>query len=151
MYSVAFSNNTIVLRSVNMTANEIKQLSILACKVRMGIIDKATKDVVWNDVQVGTGQTSENWNRKEGSTVSLNVYTNCDKVELVLNGKKIAEKENPNDRHTRNKLKFDDIKYDGEFTYEADNFLKGFDNDYFPKAVEFMVQTARHLISKTTL
>jgi len=46
---------------------------------------------------------------------------------------------------------FDDIKYDGEFTYEADNFLKGFDNDYFPKAVEFMVQTARHLISKTSL
>lgn len=80
--------------------------------VRMGIIDKATKDVVWNDVQVGTGQTSENWNRKEGSTVSLNVYTNCDKVELVLNGKKIAEKENPNDRHTRNKLKFDNIKYE---------------------------------------
>ncbi len=46
---------------------------------------------------------------------------------------------------------FDDIKYDGEFTYEADNFLKGFDNDYFPKAVEFMVQTAKHLISKTSL
>ncbi len=46
---------------------------------------------------------------------------------------------------------FDDIKYDGEFTYEADNFLKGFDNDYFPRAVEFMVQTARHLISKTSL
>lgn len=46
---------------------------------------------------------------------------------------------------------FDDIKYDGEFTYEADNFLKGFDNDYFPKAVEFMVGTARHLVSKTSL
>jgi beta-galactosidase len=80
--------------------------------VRMGIIDKAVKNVVWNDVQVGTGQTSENWNREVGSTVALNVYTNCDKVELLLNGKKIAEKDNPRDPHTRNKLKFDNIKYE---------------------------------------
>ncbi len=46
---------------------------------------------------------------------------------------------------------FDDIKYDGEFTYEADAFLKGFPTDYLPKAVEFMVQTARYLVSKTSL
>ena len=46
---------------------------------------------------------------------------------------------------------FEDINYDGEFTYEADAFLKGFDNDFFPTAVEFMVKKARHLISKTNL
>ena len=46
---------------------------------------------------------------------------------------------------------FDDIKYDGEFTYEADAFLKGFSTDYLPKAVEFMVQTAKYLVSKTSL
>ena len=46
---------------------------------------------------------------------------------------------------------FEDIKYDGEFTYEADAFLKGFSTDYLPKAVEFMVQTARYLVSKTNL
>lgn len=46
---------------------------------------------------------------------------------------------------------FEDIKYDGEFTYEADAFLKGFSTDYLPKAVEFMVQTARYLVAKTSL
>lgn len=46
---------------------------------------------------------------------------------------------------------FDEIRYDGEFTYEADCFLKCFDDEYYPKAVEFMIQTARYLISKTTL
>ena len=46
---------------------------------------------------------------------------------------------------------FDDIKYDGEFTYEADAFLKGFDNEFFPTAVEFMVKRAKHLVSKTNL
>ena len=46
---------------------------------------------------------------------------------------------------------FDDIKYDGEFTYEADAFLKGFDNEFFPTAVEFMVKRAKHLVSKTSL
>lgn len=46
---------------------------------------------------------------------------------------------------------FDDIRYDGEFTYEADNFLKGFDNEYYPKAVEFMYQTAKYLVGKTSL
>ncbi len=45
----------------------------------------------------------------------------------------------------------EDIKYDGEFTYEADAFLKGFPEDYYTKAVEFMVQTARYLVSKTNL
>ena len=46
---------------------------------------------------------------------------------------------------------FEDIKYDGEFTYEADAFLKGFDNEFFPTAVEFMVKRAKHLVSKTSL
>jgi sugar phosphate isomerase/epimerase len=46
---------------------------------------------------------------------------------------------------------FEDINYDGEFTYEADAFLKGFPTDYLPKAIEFMVQTARYLVAKTSL
>jgi hypothetical protein len=46
---------------------------------------------------------------------------------------------------------FEDIKYDGEFTYEADAFLKGFENDFFPTAVEFMVKKAKYLVSKTNL
>ena len=41
-----------------------------------------------------------------------------------------------------------DIKYDGEFTYEADNFLPHFPADFKPTAVKFMVDTGRYLISR---
>ena len=41
-----------------------------------------------------------------------------------------------------------DIGYEGELTYEADGFLRNFQNDYIPQAVKFMVQTGRYLISK---
>ena len=79
--------------------------------VRMAIIDKAAKEVMWNDVQVGTGVTGESWNREEGSKVSMNVYTNCDRVDLVLNGRVIASKENTMNPRSRNKIKFDNIAY----------------------------------------
>ena len=41
-----------------------------------------------------------------------------------------------------------DIDYSGEFTYEADNFLKNFDNAFKPEAVRFMVKRGRDLIAK---
>jgi sugar phosphate isomerase/epimerase len=41
-----------------------------------------------------------------------------------------------------------DIKYDGEFTFEADNFLPHFPKDFKPTAVKFMVDTGRYLISR---
>lgn len=41
-----------------------------------------------------------------------------------------------------------DIKYDGEFTFEADNFLAHFPLDYKKNAAKFMAETGRYLISK---
>jgi sugar phosphate isomerase/epimerase len=41
-----------------------------------------------------------------------------------------------------------DIDYSGEFTYEADTFLKNFDNAFKPEAVRFMVKRGRDLIAK---
>ena len=41
-----------------------------------------------------------------------------------------------------------DIDYQGEFTFEADAFLKGFETDYLPQAAAFMAQTGRYLLSK---
>ena len=54
---------------------------------------------------------SENWNRKHGTKASVNVYTNCDRVEILANGKKIAEKENTDNPKGRNKLRIDNINY----------------------------------------
>ena len=79
--------------------------------VHIGVIDDDKSDVIWNDVQVGTTRMSENWNRKPGK-VSLNVYTNAERVELFVNGKKVGEKENPAKAQSRNKLRFDNIDYE---------------------------------------
>ena len=79
--------------------------------IHIGVIDDENSDVVWNDVQVGTGRMSENWNRKPGK-VSMYVYTNAERVELFVNGKKVAAKDNPKDAKSRNKLRFNDIDYE---------------------------------------
>ena len=93
------------------TAYFLKSMFVDEPVVRMAIIDKAAKEVMWNDVQVGTGVTGESWNREEGSKVSMNVYTNCERVDLVLNGRVIASKENTLNPRSRNKIKFDNIAY----------------------------------------
>lgn len=41
-----------------------------------------------------------------------------------------------------------EIGYRGDFTYEADAFLKGFTNDVIPIALKFMVDIARHWAAK---
>ena len=41
-----------------------------------------------------------------------------------------------------------EIDYDGNFNYEADNFMKGFDDDFKPTACRFMADRGRHLIKK---
>lgn len=93
------------------TAYFLKSMFVDEPVVRMAIIDKAAKEVMWNDVQVGTGVTGESWNREEGSVVSMNVYTNCDRVDLVLNGRVVASKENTLNPRSRNKIRFDNIAY----------------------------------------
>ena len=39
-----------------------------------------------------------------------------------------------------------EIGYDGDFTYEADGFLRGFPADFYPEAVSFMLKVAKRLI-----
>lgn len=42
----------------------------------------------------------------------------------------------------------EDIGYEGDFTYEADNFLRGFPSDLIPSALSLMVTVGRFLISQ---
>ena len=63
-----------------------------------------------------------------------------------------------NDEHTlpyMGKLNWDeilnafaDVNYQGDFTYEAFNFLRGFDKEFIPTALKFMHDTGRYMISK---
>ena len=80
--------------------------------VHIGIVDKASRELQWNGINVATDLASENWNREEGSRVALYVYTNAERVELVVNGKVVAEKENTMNPKSRNKMRFDNIAYE---------------------------------------
>ena len=77
----------------------------------VGIID-SDDNTVWNDVKVGTQRMSDHWNRKAGSTLSLYTYTNADEVELFVNGKSVGVKKNSDNPRTRNKIKWDNVKYE---------------------------------------
>lgn len=80
--------------------------------VHIGIVD-SQDNTVWNDVKVGTARMTDHWNRKPGSTLSLYTYTNADEVELLVNGKSVGRKvNNPADTRTRDKLKWDGVKYE---------------------------------------
>lgn len=79
--------------------------------VHIGIID-SDDNTVWNDVKVGTQRMSDHWNRKAGSTLFLYTYTNADEVELFVNGKSVGVKKNSDNPRTRNKIKWDNVKYE---------------------------------------
>lgn len=79
--------------------------------VHIGIID-SDDNTVWNDVKVGTQRMSDHWNRKAGSSMSLYTYTNADEVELLVNGKSVGVKKNVREPKTRNKIKWDGVKYE---------------------------------------
>lgn len=79
--------------------------------IHIGIVENGQQDMMWNGVQTGNLSLSEIWNRQEGSTVSLYTFTNCDEVELLLNGKLLGRKKNPTDTKQRNQIRWNDIPY----------------------------------------
>lgn len=46
----------------------------------------------WNDVQLEWENMRSHWNWKEGETVRVAVYTNCERVVLLLNGRPVGSK-----------------------------------------------------------
>ncbi|MBQ4387563.1 MAG: DUF4982 domain-containing protein [Prevotella sp.] len=79
--------------------------------VHMAVVEDGKSDMMWNGVQTGNQLLSENWNRPEGTAVSLYTYTNCDEVELRLNGRSLGRKSNPQDPKQRNQIRWDNISY----------------------------------------
>lgn len=82
--------------------------------VHIGIID-SDDNTVWNDVKVGTQRMSDHWNRKDGSSMSLYTYTNAEEVELLINGKSVGVKKNSMEPKSRNKIKWDGVKYEAGY------------------------------------
>lgn len=79
--------------------------------VHIAVIEDGKSDMLWNGVQTGNQRLSEQWNRPKDCTVSLYTYTNCDEVELLLNGRSLGRKVNPQDPKLRNQIRWSDIAY----------------------------------------
>ncbi len=79
--------------------------------VHIGVVDNDAKTNNWNGINVGTALMSEDWNRTEGSKLSINVYTNGDEVELIQNGKSLGKKQNSMDPKKRDRIRWDNIVY----------------------------------------
>ena len=79
--------------------------------VRLSVVEDKNSGIEWNGIITGTDRQSELWNRPEGSKANLVVYTNCDEVELTLNGKSLGRRQNPTDAKQRNQIRWNDVDY----------------------------------------
>ena len=79
---------------------------------------------MWNGVKMGNDRMTELWNRPEGSKANVYIYTNCDEVELLLNGKSLGRKANTKDAKLRNQLRWGEIAYHPG-TLEAVGYKEG--------------------------
>lgn len=74
--------------------------------------DKKDVFVEHNGVMIGLMPENENWNRQDGSTADIIVYSNAEEVELLLNGKSLGVRKNNTYQATRNSFRWDKIKYE---------------------------------------
>lgn len=80
--------------------------------VHVAVVENGGSDTVWNGIQTGNASLTENWNRREGETVSLVTFTNGREVELLLNGRSLGRKRNATDPKMRNQIYWKDIPYE---------------------------------------
>ena len=79
--------------------------------VHLAVVENKNSGEEWNGIMTDTDNLSELWNRPDGSKVNLVIYTNGDEVELLLNGKTLGRKGNPQDPKQRNVIRWNDVVY----------------------------------------
>lgn len=82
-------------------------------QVHIGVLDGEQTSMMWNDVVSGRAEMSHfYWKPKTGDSITLEVSSNCDEVELFQNGKSIGiKKNNRQDDKLQNKLLWRDIAW----------------------------------------
>ncbi len=79
--------------------------------VHIGVFETARLEE-WNGERQGGARLTHNWNQPAGSRLTLHTYTNCDEVELLLNGRSLGTKQNnKHDPKQRNKVVWTDVPY----------------------------------------
>ncbi len=79
--------------------------------VHIGIVESEDNSV-WNDVKVGNKTLLDSWNYRDGSKLNLYTFTNCDEVELLVNGKSLGRRSNEvGDAKSRNQIYWKDVDY----------------------------------------
>ena len=72
-----------------------------------------SRDIEWNGVKQRIRNLTDHWTRTPGEELNLTIYTNCDEVELKVNGKSLGTKGNDRTNpKVRNQIRWD------KFTYE---------------------------------
>ena len=62
--------------------------------VRIAVETGKGESEEWNDVQVGVRSEASAWEGKSGEKKKVRIYTNCESVELSLNGRSLGSKAN---------------------------------------------------------
>ena len=72
-----------------------------------------SRDIEWNGVKQRIRQLTDHWTRTPGEQLNLTVYTNCDEVELVVNGHSLGTKQNDRKNpKARNQIRWDKLTYE---------------------------------------
>lgn len=62
-------------------------------QVHIGVLDGEQKSIIWNDVLSGRAEMSHfYWKPNCGDSITLEVSSNCNEVELIQNGKSLGIK-----------------------------------------------------------
>lgn len=93
-------------------------------QVHIGVLDGEQKSIIWNDILSGRAEMSHfYWKPERGDSITLEVSSNCDEVELFRNGKSLgSKKNNRNDDKAQNKFLWRSIGWQpGKVTAVARN------------------------------
>ena len=72
-----------------------------------------SRDIEWNGVKQRIRKLTDHWTRTPGEALNLTVYTNCDEVELLVNGRSLGRKQNDRSNpKARNQIRWDKLNYE---------------------------------------
>lgn len=80
--------------------------------VRIGVNDVKGETYIWNDEPMSRASLVDHWNFQRGDTLSVEVFSNADEVELRLNGRSLGRRSNRVELpEERNKFRWDSVPY----------------------------------------